>query len=238
MNSSVTYDAERVQFNIARLKKGGSNYEVVVEPDNAIAFKEGDKIDLDEILKAQEIFFDAKKGERASEERMQEIFSTTDPLEVAKIILKEGDIQLTAEHRNKVRESKRKQLIQFICRNACDPKTKLPHPANRIEKAMDEAKVRIDEFKRVEDQVADTIKLLRPIIPISVEMREAFIHIPARFTGKAYSALQKMGTIKKEEWKADGAWEGSIEIPSGMFNTLIDKVNALTHGDATVDMLK
>ena len=238
MKPTKTFDQERVHFNVARLKKGGSNYEVVVDPDKAIAYKEGDQVDLDEVLQAQQVFFDAKKGEHASEDRMEEVFGTTEALEVAKIILADGEIQLTAEHRAKVREDKRKQLVQLIVRNACDPKTKLPHPQNRIENAMEEAKIRIDEFKKAADQVQDVIKALRPILPISMEERELFIHIPAAYAAKAYGVVQGCGKIGKEEWKNDGAWEGTVKVPAGLMQDCMDKVNSVAHGDATIDMLK
>lgn len=235
---SKTFDQERVSFNLARLKKAGGNYELVVDPDVAVSYKEGKDVDIKDVIKAEHIFFDAKKGELASEERMKEVFGTDDPLKIAAIILKEGEIQLTAEHRAKVREDKRKSIVQLIVRNACDPKTRLPHPVLRIENAMEEAKIRIDEFKRPEDQINDIIKELRVLLPISIDTREAFVHIPAAFAGRAHGVLQQIGKISKEEWKNDGAFECVVTLPAGMLNEFLEKVNGLTHGDATVDMLK
>ncbi len=238
MNPNKTFDQERISFNLARLKRAGGNYELVVDPDVAVSYKEGADVDIKDVLKAEEIFFDAKKGELASEERMKEVFGTDDVLKIAAIILKEGEIQLTAEHRAKVRENKRKVIVQLIARNACDPKTRLPHPLVRIENAMEEARIRIDEFKRPEDQLSDVIKELRVLLPISIETREAFVHIPAMYTGRAHGVLQQLGKLSKEEWKNDGSLECVVTLPAGMLNEFIDKVNGLTHGDATVDMLK
>lgn len=235
MRPTKTFDQERVSFNLARLKKSGGNYEIVIDPDHAIAFKEGAPLDLDEVLKAEQIFFDAKKGEHASEERMKEVFGTDDPMKIAEIILEEGEIQLTAEHRAKVREDKKRRLVQLIARNACDPKTKLPHPVTRIENAMEEAKIHIDEFKKPEDQVQEVIKQLRPILPISVETRKAIIVIPSQHAGKAYGALQSFGTLTKESWQNDGSWKGTLEVPAGMVNELIDKLNGMTQGSVQVD---
>jgi len=55
-------------------------------------------------------------------------FGTTDTLKIADIILKKGVLQLTTEQRRKMVEDKRKQIIDFISRQAVDPKTNLPHP--------------------------------------------------------------------------------------------------------------
>ena len=43
-----------------------------------------------------------------------------------------------------MQEEKRLMVIATITREAINPQTKLPHPARRIEIAMEEAKVRID----------------------------------------------------------------------------------------------
>lgn len=238
MKPTKTYDQERVNFNLAKYKKAGVEYQIVVDPDKAVAFKEGEDIDVDEVVMSEEIFFDAKKGERAGEERMQEIFNTEDPLSIAKIILTEGEIQLTAEHRAKVRDAKRKTIIALIVKNACDPKTKLPHPATRIENAMEEAKVKIDEFKSSRDQVNDIIKQLRPVLPISIEHREISIHIPATHAAKVYGNLQSYGNIKEDSWENDGSWKGIVEVPAGMVNDLFDKLNAATQGGVHTEILK
>lgn len=238
MRPTKTFDTERVHFNVARIKKSGDTFEVVVDPDKAVLYKEGEKVDLEEVLQAQKVFSDAKKGEHASEELVKEVFGTTDPLEVARIILKEGEVQLTAEHRAKVREQKYNQLVTLIARNACDPRTKLPHPPARIKNALEEAKVHIDEFKRPQDQMAEAIRKLRPLLPISIESTTVEVHLPAVYAAKTYSLLHSLGTIKREDWQNDGSWKGLLELPAGMVTELIDKLNASTHGGADVQIIK
>ena len=238
MKPTKTFDQERVHFNIAKYKKAGEEYQIVIDPDKAVEYKEGAEVSIEEVLKSEGIFFDAKKGEHASEERMKEVFGTDDPLHIAKIILKEGEIQLTAEHRAKIREDKRKRIVILICKNACDPKTKLPHPPNRIESAMEEARVRIDEFRTAQDQVADIIKQLRPVIPISIEHREIKVHIPSTHAPKMYGNIGHYGTIKQEKWENDGSWTGTVDVPAGMVNDFFDKLNALTQGGVHTEILK
>ena len=69
-------------------------------------------------------------------------------------------------------------IIEIIRKNGVDPKTKLPHPAQRIKNAMDEARVTINEFRRAEDQVDGILKSIRPVLPISFEKRKIAIKIP------------------------------------------------------------
>ena len=90
-----TYDKERFSVNLARLKKGNEKFEVVINSDAAIDFKQGRISDIRAALVNEKIFSDAKKGMHASEKLMQSFFKTTDSLKVAEIIIKQGEIQLT-----------------------------------------------------------------------------------------------------------------------------------------------
>ncbi|MBD3312818.1 ribosome assembly factor SBDS [Candidatus Woesearchaeota archaeon] len=233
-----TMDKERVSFNLARLKKGGDIFEVAVDPDLAIDHVNGKDIDIKDVVRSEKVFSDVKKGIFAPENRMEELFGTTDPLQIAEIILKEGEIQFTEEYREKLREDKRKKIISMITRNSVDPKTKLPHPGQRIENAMAEAKVRIDMFKPAESQVEDIVKKLRPILPISFEKKRIHLKFPAAHAGKAYGIISGFAKPEKEEWKNDGSYECEIEIPAGMEPDFYDKINNATSGEVETKVIE
>jgi len=163
---------------IARLRRGGEEYEVLVDPYLARDLKEGKEVNFEELLAAEEIFKDAKKGERASSEELRKAFGTDDIYDVARRIILEGEVQITAEQRKEMLEAKRKQIITFISRNTIDPRTNAPHPPARIERALEEAKVHIDVFKPVEAQIKDIVKALKPILPLKFEETEIAIKIP------------------------------------------------------------
>lgn len=223
-------------INRARLKKGSDVFEIVVDPEKAIAVRHG-KADIRDAVRVPKIFSDAKKGMLASETRMKALFGTTDPWEVAKKIIADGDIQITAEYRHKLTEQKRLQIVEYIRRNGVDPRTHAPHPAQRIEAAMQQAKVRIDEFKPVEQQVQEVIKALRPIIPIKFVMKDIELEIPAQYASKAYGMMKQFGKIMQENWQNDGSWRGVLEIPGGMEQELYDKLNSLTHGSVVAKVV-
>ena len=187
MAKPISMDQERVSFNLSRLKKAGNVFEIVINPDEAIAYKhKKEDIDLKDVLRGEKIFANAKQGQLASDVEMKSLFGTDDPLRVADIILKEGEIQLTKEYRDKLREEKRKRIIFMIHRNAIDPKTKLPHPVTRIENAFNEARIHVDEFSSAEEQLDDVVKNLRPILPISIQKMRLKIHLPGQFAHQAY----------------------------------------------------
>jgi len=226
------------QAIIAKLKTQGHNFEILVDCNGALALKSGKDIDVRSILAAQKIFSDAKKGFEAPENAMKAIFGTQDPLEIAKIIIKKGEIPLTTEYKEKLREEKRKQIINIIHVNAVDPQTHLPHPPQRIENALLEANVHVDEFQDVHKQVQEIIKKIRPILPIKFEVKEIAVKIPAEQAAKSYAAVKQFGRILREDWQTDGSWVAVIEMPGGLENDFYDKINKLTHGSVEAKVLK
>ncbi len=222
---------------IARLEYYGEHFEILVDPDLAAEFKRGKEIELEKILAVEEIFKDAKKGDKASEEAMLKAFQTTDPDEAAAIIIKKGQVQLTAQQRKEMQEEKRKEIVATITRESINPQTKLPHPARRIEIAMEESKIHVDPFKSVDEQVKSVLKAIRKKIPIRFEKVQVAIKVPGDYTGKVYNIIPEFGTTKKEEWQQDGSWIAVVEIPGGMQDNFYQKLSEMTHGEVETKLL-
>ncbi|MHC1581111.1 ribosome assembly factor SBDS [Methanopyrus sp.] len=216
---------------VARLEKGGERFEVLVDPEGARKLREGEDVDVEEILAVEQVFRDARKGERASEQAMEEVFGTTEPVKVAEIIIKEGQIQLTAEQRRKMQEEVKRQIIHMIARRAVDPRTGAPHPPERIERAMEEAGVHIDPMKSAEEQVKEVIKQLRPHLPLKFEEVKVAIRIPAKYTGQAMGVVREYGDIEQEEWQQDGSWIAVVRLPAGVQDDFFERLNEITKGD-------
>jgi len=223
---------------IARLKKGEEHFEVLVDPYAAADLIDGKDINVMQSLAIDEIFKDSKKGTRASEEPLQKIFGTQNVAEIAKQIILKGDIQLTTEQRHTMQKNKRNRIIDTIVKNAMDPKTKAPHPRQRIELAMEEAGVHVDPFKPVSEQVKIIIETLRPIIPISMEHMRISVKISSEYIGKAYGIARNYGALEREDWQSDGSWIGIIRLPAGMQTDFYDKLNEVTKGNVSTKILK
>jgi len=225
------------KYVIAKYEAKGHRFEVLVDPDKALQLREGKSVSLDEVLVSDFIYRDARKGLKASPEAMKAVFGTDDPRKVALEIIKKGEIQLTAEQRKKLIEEKKAQVLNLIAKNVVDPKTKLPIPIKRLELAMEQARVSIDPFKPAEQQLEEIIHQLARIIPIKVAKATAIVKLPAEASSRGLKALQGMGTIKQTRWLSDGSLEVEIEIPAGMQQELIDRVNAITRGSGDVKII-
>ena len=208
---------------LARLEKGGKRYEALVDPDLVEQWKEdGSTIELDDLMAMDEIFHDARAGERPTEEALMNTFQTLDVEAILNIILEKGSIQLTTAQRKARVENMRQQIIHHIHSQAIDPKSKSPHPRTRIELALDESKYSVDPFKRLEDQVKDAIAKLKPLIPLSFES----IRLAFRIPGSAYGSVSQLlrPYQKKEQWLENGDWACIVELPAGMKGDIIGQV--------------
>ena len=132
---------------LARLEKGGSRYEILVDPELVDEWKKDHaSVSLDDLLATDEIWNDARSGDRPTTDALESVFGSTDLLICVEKILIEGNIQLTTVQRKNLIAEKRTKIIHQIATTATDPRTKLPHPKTRIELALDEIKFSIDPF--------------------------------------------------------------------------------------------
>ena len=223
---------------LARLVKSGEKFEILVDPERALEMRMGKDIALDDLVASEEIFEDSKKGLRASKENINKVFGTNDINIIIKTIVKQGEVQLTTDQRRQMLEEKKKAIATIISKRSINPQTNLPHPADRILRAMDQAKVRIELDKRVEEQVDTVINNIQSIIPIRIERIQIAIRIPPSFAGKASNIIRSFGTLLKEEWASDGSLLSLIEIPAGIQQEVYDRLNNLTHGQVEVKIVK
>lgn len=172
------------QAVVARLESYGERFEVLVDPNQAMRIRQGEKIDLEDVVAADSVFSNAAHAERASDEALLKVFKTTDFEQAALRIIQKGEIHLTAEQRRNLIAEKRNRIVTFIARNAVNPQSGYPHPPRRIELAMEEARVNVDPFKSVEEQVKDVVKALRPILPIRFEEIRIAVKVPADYTAR------------------------------------------------------
>ncbi|WP_324661748.1 ribosome assembly factor SBDS [Haloarcula sediminis] len=224
----------------ARLESHGQRFEVLVDPDAALTIKRGEfEGDLEDVIAAEDVFEDADRGDRPPENMLEEVFETTEPMEIIPEVIKRGEIQITADQRREMQEQKHKQLVQRITRNAVNPQMDdAPHPPERIESALEETDFRIDPMEPVETQVDDALDALRPVIPIRFDEITVAVQVPADYAGSAQAKIRTFGELEREEWQADGSWVGVLTFPAGMQNDFYDVVNEHTSGEAETRIIK
>jgi len=224
----------------ARLESHGERFEVLIDPDAALAMKRGEfDGELEDVIAARDVFENASRGDRPAESDLEDVFGTTDPMEIIPEVVERGEIQITAEQRKEMQERKRKQLINTIARNAVNPQMdNAPHPPERIESALEQAGFTVDPMEPVEAQVDDALDALRPVIPIRFEEVTVAVQLPAEHAGSGQAQVREFGELEREEWQSDGSWVGVLTFPAGMRNDLYDLVAELTSGEGETRVIK
>lgn len=225
---------------VARLARFGTTFEILVDPDGVqklLDREDNNDQEVLAVLAVDDVFVDWSEGDRASDEQLVQGFSTTDVAPIARRILSEGDVQLTTEQRKKMLEQKRKRIVETIARNTWNPQAKTPHPKERIDRALEEAKFRPDPLRRVEEQVQEAVNLLKPLLPIAFERVQVAIKVPPEHTGQAVHHIHQLGEVKREEWQNDGSLIAVLEIPAGAQGEVYDRLNSITHGSVETKLL-
>ncbi|MBU0894895.1 MAG: ribosome assembly factor SBDS [Nanoarchaeota archaeon] len=218
---------------LARIKKVGKNFEIIVDLDDALKFKKNEISSIE--AKGEKIFTDSKKGQVASNSDLQGAFGTQNISEIVSKIIKEGEVQTTQEHRDAQQEKKFNQVVDFLTKNAIDPQSGNPHTPERIKSSLTQAGVNIKNIP-IESQIQEIVESLSKIIPIKISTKKVKVTIPAMHTGQAYGIINPHK--KEEKWKDNGDIEAILEVPSGIIMDFYDKLNSITHGSALTEEIK
>ena len=222
---------------VAKYLVNGDSFEIFVNSDLAYDFITGKIQNPMTAVEVEEIFMDANKGERQSQDKVQKAFGTTDIVKVCEAILKKGNVPITTEQRNKLIAEKRKQIVAIIARNAIDPRTNTPHPPQRIENAINDAKVTIEPFKNANEQVDAVVKKISMALPIKFASVRIEVRLSAMDANRCYGTLKQYG-MKSENWLSDGSLSVVVEFPAGMQGEFFEKINNLTHGNAITKIIE
>ena len=218
---------------LARIKKAGKNFEIIVDLDNALSFKKGQSSYIE--AEGDKIFSDSKKGNVASTADLQSSFGTADLNEVVAKIVKEGEVLVTQEFRDEEREKKIKQVVDFLAVNSVDPKTGNPHTPLRIKSALEQAHVNIKNVP-IDQQINEIMEGISKIIPIKIATKKVRITVPAMHTGRVYGVVAHYK--EDETWKDNGDLEVIVKVPAGMIMDFYEKLNGVTHGSALTEEIK
>jgi ribosome maturation protein SDO1 len=229
---------ESSRFTTVRLTIEGEHYEILVNPDSALSYKQGRNVEPSAVIAADEVYSDSRKGLRASSEKLKLHFGTDDHAKAALEVLRRGELNLTQEQRKRLTDEKRKAIIAAISKNFVDPRTMLPHPPTRIDQAMQEARVNVDPFQDPNEQMKNVVDSLRTILPLKSEKIRLQVKVTAQYSGQAIGVLKNYGEITKEDWLADGTLSAIVEIPAGGQPGLLDRLGSTTKGAAQVTVVK
>ncbi|MFH0927653.1 MAG: ribosome assembly factor SBDS [Candidatus Micrarchaeota archaeon] len=222
---------------VAHLKIEGEEFQILVDPDMALEYRQGKSISIAKMMAVDEVFKDARKGERHKSSALQKAFGTEDVGAIAQRIIDEGNIALTTEQRRKLVVQKREAIAALIAREAIDPRTGAVHTLARITQAMDKARLDIDPIKDASAQMEETLDKIKLLLPIKLARKKIAIKVPPSHAHRAYGMLKMQG-MQKEQWANDGSLICVVEVPAGLVGEFFDRLNKATAATVETRMLE
>ncbi len=220
---------------IAKLRSGKLFFETMVDLDNAMKLRKGEDVAISEIIRDSAVYTNLGKGMKAGAAEMEQAFGTTEFEKVVEQIVKKGQIEVSQEFRDEALENRRKQVVDFLVRNAVDAQSGRPFTPDTIENALKESGAKI-ENKNVDQQINGIVDSLKNVLPLKIETKRLKVTIPAMHTGKAYGIVSEYK--EKEEWLGNGDLQITLNIPVGIQMEFYDKLNGVTHGSAITEEIK
>merc|ERR1712062_440340 len=96
--ADYTRKIDNVKHQIVEIKLKSARFEILTNPGKVTLFRKG-KCSFGDVLAADIIFHDAKKGTVQSEDAVKSAFGMEDLSEVLKHIVENGNLKLTAKER-------------------------------------------------------------------------------------------------------------------------------------------
>lgn len=186
--------------SIVRLMKTGKRFEIACYCNKVESYRKGIETDMTEVLQSEFVFTNVSKGAFASSKELKKAFGTDDVLSVQKVILADGELQLTAKERQAHTESTFRDIATIISEKSMNPTNARPYTVSTILSALrDDLKYGLIPGRSAKQQALDLIKKLQAVIPISRAKMLVRIHDIAQVdSDKLSEALESLDAQKGE----------------------------------------
>ena len=202
--------------------KNSNHLEVLVDFEKYEKFKKNQEISIWDVVISEDVFIDQKKGQTFPENELKTLFDTSNKEEILKEIVLKGKCQIPIEHTNKLREEKKKQIVNYISSNSVNPQTKMKYSFDMIENEISKLSVSINPNENFIHQAEKILKKLEEKIPISLKLKTLDIKIPVKYISVFQSRIRSFGIIKKEFYENDGSLKIHLEFLEGRLEEVIE----------------
>jgi len=145
-------------ISVVRLKKGGKRFELACYPNKVDEWRRGIEKDINEVLQTREIFENVARGVLSNAIDWDNSFDTEDIDKVIKIILDNGEIQVTELERKQNYDKMFKDIATVVCTKCINPENGESIPMSMVESAMRTIHYSVKVDKSAKQQALDVIK--------------------------------------------------------------------------------
>ncbi|KAL3943214.1 MAG: hypothetical protein SGBAC_002704 [Bacillariaceae sp.] len=215
---------------VVRINKGGKRFEIACYRNKVVDYRQGLETDLSEVLQTDRVFTNVSKGAFAKAKDLQKVFGTKDEEEIAKIILKQGNVQVSDKERGQQLEKTTAQVAEWISKNCVHPASDRPYTIAQIRHAMSTANFSVHPTKPLKRQYLDCVKLLQFTIPIQRAKMELLLVIGDKDDCEAIESTMKENDVT---WTDPTSNDDATE---SRYNVLVDPSMYRIFNDAIVAM--
>jgi len=227
---------------VVRMKKNGKRFEIACYKNKVTDWRNKTEKSINEVLQTDNVFINVSKGQLAKRDDLLASFGTEDQLEVCKMILEKGDLQVSDKERQVHSEGAFKEVATMISNMCVNPETKRPYPASVIEKALhDHSGFGFKPNRSSKQHALEAIPLLRETMKIERAKMRVRVSIPSKNAKAVHDKLKGLFDVAEEEdWeKGDLVMVGLI--PPGNYKAVMEIVQSgdrKSHGELELLSLK
>eukprot|EP00808_Paulinella_micropora_P005643 g1862.t1 len=200
-------------------------------------WRQGKETDIDEVLQSDQIFSNVSRGILAKQKDLQKVFGTDDPALLTRIILDEGQLQVSEKERKKEAAEKLREITQIIVSQCINSDTQLPFPIGMVEAALKELHFNAHPSKPAKVQALELIRELQKKVLPSLQRAQMVIKVIAdKKFGKALKAkildIAELKTPQSENFGAQ--FEMVLSCDPGHYRSIDSAVQEMTKGQGRV----
>jgi len=215
---------------IVKLKQGNNSYEIVTQRGKVTEYRQGIETDVNNVLTSDTVFFDARKGNVASEDMVKNAFNLDSIKACLVHLLKNGTLEKSTEERKAEMDQKTKEICYYINQNYVEPKTKLPHPIERLRQCMSDVNYRVDVTVDTKRQAEAAVKKMRGTLMFTeLEALSGKLTVHVSLANQVEGIIRSFGCRKSEYSATDATFEFSMS--QAQFNSLTDGLNKKISGN-------
>uniref|UniRef100_A0AC35TQT7 Ribosome maturation protein SBDS n=1 Tax=Rhabditophanes sp. KR3021 TaxID=114890 RepID=A0AC35TQT7_9BILA len=207
---------------VVRMKKCGKRFEIACYKNKVVNWRNKVEKNIDEVLQIPTVFTNVSKGQVAKKEELLKVFETDNTIEICKIILEKGDLQVSDKERTVQSESVFKELSNHIANMCVNPETKRVYSVAVIEKALKDAHIAIKPNKTIKQQALDAIPKIKESLTIERAQMRLRVALPSREAKRLHKQVRELfGTVEIEDWdEATGNLDMTGLVDPGVYKKM------------------
>ncbi|KAL3140164.1 54S ribosomal protein L2 mitochondrial [Trebouxia sp. C0009 RCD-2024] len=177
---------------VVRYKKKGKRFEVACYKNKVLNWRNGVEKDIDEVLQATTVFGNVSKGTLAKHEDLVDVFGTGDEEKICRIILAEGDLQVSDKERQLELDSLFKDVASVLSEKCINPDNNKPYTISMLERALKDVHFSVDLHRNAKQQALEALPILQAKFAIKRALMRLQIQVPQSCKAEAIELLAKL----------------------------------------------